>query len=199
MEQESKIKRFVQDDKDMTQEIWEEVTGMAYLLSDACDFLDSEQKDRIRQMSGYEGSDWQKVMHVARKLLRDTVSEWSEEVREEYWHYKGRALGQKSGYLGVRVRPGVWSDTIAWFRFRKHGEKSFSENIPMRDRATKISINQIQKFAKPREIEGFIEAEKEFVRIRGVHSRIRELGYTMQSIEGTLASRDPSVKVSEDD
>ena len=143
MKQVTKIERFVQDDKDMTQEVWEEVTGMAYLLSDACDFLDNEQKDRIRQMSGYVGNDWQKVMHVARKLLRDTVSEWSEEVREEYWHYKGRALGQKSGYLGVRIRPGVWSDTIAWFRFRKHGEDSFSENIAMRDRAKKNSIKQV--------------------------------------------------------
>ena len=142
MKQESKIKRFFQDDKDMTQEIWEEVTGMAYLLSDACDFLDNEQKDRIRQMSGYEGSDWQKVMHIARKLLRDTA-EWSEEVKEEYWHYKGRGLNQKSGYLGVRIRLGVWSKTIAWFRFRKHGEDSFSENIAMRDRAKKNSIKQV--------------------------------------------------------
>jgi adenylate cyclase class IV len=199
VKQETKIERFVQDDKDMTQEVWEEVTGMAYLLSDACDFLDNEQKDRIRQMSGYEGNDWQKVMYVARKLLRDTVSEWSEEVKEEYWHYKGRGLNQKSGYLGVRIRPGVWINTIAWFRFRKHGEESFSENIAMRDGAKKISIKQVQKFAKPRELEGFAEAEKEFVRIRCVHNRIRELGYTMQSIERTLASRDSSFEMSEVD
>jgi len=69
----------------------------------------------------------------------------------------------------------------------------------MRDRAKKISIKQIQKFAKPRELEGFTEAEKEFVRIRGVHNRIRELGYTMQSIEGTLASRGSSFEMSEVD
>ena len=62
MKQETKIERFIQNDRDKTQEIWEEVTGMAYLLSDACDFLDNEQKDRIRQMNGYEGSDCQKVM-----------------------------------------------------------------------------------------------------------------------------------------
>ena len=199
MKQETKIERFIQNDRDKTQEIWEEVTGMAYLLSDACDFLDNEQKDRIRQMSGYEGSDWQKVMHVARKLLRDTVSEWSEEVKEEYWHYKGRGLNQKSGYLGVRIRPGVWTNAIAWFRFRKHGEKSFSDNITMREKAKKISVKQVQQFAKPRELEGFTEAEKEFVRIRGVHNRIRELGYTMQSIEGTLASRGSSFEMSEAD
>ena len=199
MKQETKIERFIQNDRDKTQEIWEEVTGMAYLLSDACDFLDNEQKDRIRQMSGYEGSDWQKVMHVARKLLRDTVSEWSEEVKEEYWHYKGRGLNQKSGYLGVRIRPGVWTNAIAWFRFRKHGEKSFSDNITMREKAKKISVKQVQQFAKPRELEGFTEAEKEFMRIRDVHQRIQDLGYTMQSIERTLASRGLGFEMSEDD
>jgi hypothetical protein len=183
-----------QEDRDYTQELWEEVTGMQFLLGDDCDFLTDEQKSKIQMISNHEGADWQKVMYIARKLMREAVREWAEDVKEKFWHYKGAGLNRNKGYLGVRIRRNKWTYSIEWFRFKKSGQETFSETIKLNSKAGKVSTSQVSNWAKPREIEALEEAEAEFLQIRKVQERIGDIGDALLSIEGKMRSRDKRVR-----
>ncbi len=184
--EETKLSRKVQEDEEYTQQIWEEITGIQYLLSEDCDWLDEKQKDQIRRMSGYQGVDYEKVLSVGRKLLRNQVVEWAEEVAGEYWATKSRTIGINMGYLGVRLRWGKWVYAINWFRSRKHGGNNFSETITIPSNAKQLHPKRVEKFAKPQEIEAMVTAEESFEKIRDVNEKIKQIGNILHGVTLTL-------------
>lgn len=174
MENETKLSRDIEQDEQEAQEMWEEVTGFAWLLSDDCEFLTKDQKDQIRLMSGYREADYEKVLHVGRKLLRNRVAEWADEIKEEYWQTKSRTLGRNRGYLGVRLRWGKWVYAVNWFRSRKTGENNFSETITIPENAKRLHPKKVD-WALPQEIEAMQVAENKFVKVREVNEEIKKL------------------------
>lgn len=190
MSEMTKTERDFEEQQEETQRMWEEVTGMQFLLSDDCDFLTEEQKNLIKPLSDYRGNDWRKVMHVARKLLRDSLTEWAEEVKDQFFHEKGRGLNQKVGFLGVRIRVNLWAITVVWFRFRKSGNKTFSETLKLNSNAKRLTEKQLGSWAKPNEIEAMIHAEEEFAKIRKCNEAVKSLGKRMEAIDSMFKARE---------